>query len=67
LPQVDGWEVLSAVRRQERFKDLKVVILSNLGQKEEVEKGLKLGAAKYFIKAHYTPSEVVKEIKEILK
>ncbi|MEK6809460.1 MAG: response regulator [Nanoarchaeota archaeon] len=67
LPQMDGWEVLSAVRRQEKFKDLKVVILSNLGQKEEVKKGLELGATKYFIKAHYTPAEVVKEIKEILK
>ena len=67
LPQMDGWEVLSSIRRQEKFKDLKVIILSNLGQKDEVEKGLKLGAAKYFIKAHYTPSEVVAEIKEILK
>ena len=67
LPQMDGWEVLSSIRRQEKFKDLKVIILSNLGKKEEVEKGLKLGATKYFIKAHYTPSEVVAEIKEILK
>ena len=67
LPQMDGWEVLSSIRRQEKFKDLKVIILSNLGQKDEVEKGLKLGAIKYFIKAHYTPSEVVAEIKEILK
>jgi DNA-binding response OmpR family regulator len=42
------------------------MVLSNLGQKEEVEKGINLGATKYLIKAHYTPSEVVKEIKEIL-
>jgi len=41
--------------------------LSNLGQKAEVEKGLKLGATKYLIKAHYTPSEIVEEIKMVLK
>ena len=49
------------------IKNLKIIILSNLGQKEEVEKGLRLGANKYLIKAHYTPSEVVEEIKEVLK
>jgi len=67
LPKVDGWEVLSSIRKQEKFKDLKVVILSNLGQKDEVEKGLSLGATAYFIKAHYTPAEIVEEIKKILK
>ena len=43
-----------------------VIILSNLSQKAEVEKGLKMGAIKYLIKAHYTPSEVVDEIKKVI-
>jgi len=67
LPKVDGWEILKRVKAEKNSKDLKVIILSNLGQKEEVEKGMKLGAAKYLIKAHYTPSEVVAEIKQLLK
>jgi DNA-binding response OmpR family regulator len=71
LPQVDGWEVLRKIKNQKssskNLKDLKVVVLSNLGQKGEVEKGLKLGATKYLIKAHYTPTEVVEEIKEVFK
>jgi DNA-binding response OmpR family regulator len=66
LPQSDGWEILAKVRQTASLKNLKVVVLSNLGQKAEVEKGLKLGAAKYIIKAHYTPSEVVEEVKKIL-
>jgi DNA-binding NarL/FixJ family response regulator len=45
---------------------LKVIILSNLSQKAEIDKGMALGAIKYLIKAHYTPSEVVEEIKKIL-
>jgi len=44
-----------------------VIILSNLGQKEDVEKGLKLGAADYLIKAHFTPGEIIDKIKIILK
>lgn len=66
LPEFSGWEILEKIRAQEEFKDLKVIILSNLGQKSDVEKGLKMGAAKYLIKAHYTPSEVVKEIIDTL-
>lgn len=67
LPRIDGWEILKEIKGDERLKNIKVMILSNLGQKSEVEKGLALGATKYLIKAHYAPSEVVEEIKEILK
>ncbi|MDI6591442.1 MAG: response regulator [Patescibacteria group bacterium] len=67
LPQIDGWEFLKKIKANEELKKIPVVILSNLGQKGEVEKGLKLGAAKYLIKAHYTPSQVIEEIKEILE
>jgi DNA-binding response OmpR family regulator len=66
LPQTDGWEILKSVKSNEKTKDIKVVILSNLGQKEEIEKGMGLGASGYLLKAHYTPSEVVKEIRKIL-
>lgn len=66
LPHVDGWEILKEIRKQDSFKDLKVVVLSNLGQKSEVDKAFALGATKYLIKAHYTPSEVVEEVKKIL-
>jgi len=64
LPKVDGWDVLKQVKSE--FKNLKVIIISNLSQKEEVAKGMNLGAEKYLIKAHYAPSEVIKEIKEVL-
>jgi DNA-binding response OmpR family regulator len=66
LPHMDGWEIIGKIKSDPASKDLKVIILSNLGQKEEVEKGMKLGAEKYLIKAHYTPSQVVEEIKKII-
>jgi len=67
LPKIDGWELLKTIKRDDQLKNLKVIILSNLGQKEEVEKGFDFGVIKYFIKAEYTPKEVVEEIKKILK
>ena len=66
LPNMDGWEILRKIKKNEKLKDLKVIILSNLGQKEAVEKGFNLGASKYIIKSHYTPTEVVEEIKKLL-
>jgi len=67
LPNIDGWEILRRIRGDEELKDLKVVILSNLGQEEEVKKGMELGATKYLIKAHLNPSEVIEEIRKILE
>ena len=66
LPNQDGWQILKQLKAIEVLKDMKVVILSNLGQREEVEKGLHMGAEKYLIKAHYTPTQVVQEIENIL-
>ena len=68
LPHVDGWQVLREMKKIEKKKKkkFKILILSNLGQKEEVEKGLRLGATKYLIKSDFTPSEVVQEIKKLI-
>jgi len=66
LPEMDGWEFLRQLRQDLKMEHLKVIILSNLGQKEEVEKGMNLGATRYLIKAHYTPSQVVEQIKLLL-
>jgi DNA-binding response OmpR family regulator len=66
LPNFDGWEIIRKIKKDEQLKNLKTVILSNLGQKSEVKKGIELGAAKYLIKAHYTPTEVVEEVKKII-
>jgi len=67
LPGIDGFEVLSKMREEPGLAPIPVIILSNLGQKEDVERGLKLGAADYLIKAHFTPGEIIEKIKNILK
>jgi len=67
LPSIDGFEVLTRVRDDPEVSSIPVIILSNLGQREEVEKGLKLGAIDYLIKAHFTPGEIIEKIKNVLK
>lgn len=66
LPKIDGWEILQEIKKDDKLKNIKILVFTNLGQKAEVEKGLSLGAVKYLIKAQYTPSQMVKEIKKIL-
>ncbi len=65
LPKKDGFEILEEVRKDARTKDLPVILLTNLGQKPDVERGIKMGADDYIIKAHFTPSEVVEKIQQV--
>jgi len=67
LPGIDGFEVLSRMKEESALSSIPVIILSNLGQKEDVEKGLKMGAVDYLIKAHFTPGEIIDKIKSALK
>jgi DNA-binding response OmpR family regulator len=67
LPHINGWQILREIEKDERLQNLKIFVFSNLGQKDEVKKGLKMGVIKYFIKAHFTPKEIVEEIKKALK
>jgi two-component system, OmpR family, response regulator BaeR len=67
LPHIDGWEILRQIKKDPELSAIPVIVFSNLGQKSDIENGLALGAAKYLIKSQYTPSEVVDEIKKILK
>ncbi len=67
LPGIDGFEVLSRMKEDVSVSQIPVIILSNLGQKDDVEKGLKLGAVDYLIKAHFTPGEIINKIKTVLE
>ncbi len=67
LPGIDGFEVLSRMKEDSALSAIPVIILSNLGQKEDVERGLKLGAVDYLIKAPFTPGEIIEKIKANLQ
>lgn len=67
LPGVDGFEVLKKIKADEKTKAIPVIVFSNLGQKEDIEKAHALGANDFLVKANFTLDDVVTKIKEILK
>lgn len=67
LPIMDGFQVLQSLKRDEDTQEIQVVLLTNLGQKDDVERGLSLGAADYLIKAHFMPGEVIEKVRRLLK
>jgi CheY-like chemotaxis protein len=67
LPKKDGFEVLQALRQEPETAAIPVIMLSNYGEKELVDRGLKLGAHEFLIKAHTTPSSLSEGIGEWLR
>jgi DNA-binding response OmpR family regulator len=66
LPGTDGFTFLRELKKDEKNSKIPVIITSNLGQQEEIERGLTEGAADYIVKAHSTPGEIVDKVQEIL-
>jgi len=66
LPNKDGFEILQAIKSDPELKSTKVILLTNLGEPENIKRGLESEADAYLIKAHSTPSQIVEKIEEIL-
>ena len=66
MPHMDGFEVLRALRGDASLAKIKIILLTNLGQQEDVKRGIKEGADAYIIKAHFTPTEVLAKVQEVL-
>jgi len=66
LPKMNGFEVLENIKKNNELIKIPVILLTNLSQKSDIEKGLSMGADDYIIKAHFTPAEVVDKVKKVL-
>jgi len=67
MPKMDGFAVLKVLRQDPATKDMPVLLLTNLGQKSDIDKGKELGATDYIVKASMTPAQVVEQIKKHIK
>lgn len=67
LPGLDGFEILKTMKANPARAKTPVIMLTNLGQTSEVEKGLSLGADEYIVKAHFTIGEIIEKIKAVMK
>jgi two-component system phosphate regulon response regulator PhoB/two-component system alkaline phosphatase synthesis response regulator PhoP len=66
MPKLDGFAVLRELKKDPDMSSTHILLLTNLGQSEDVEKGKQLGADDYFIKANHTPAEIVEKVKYLL-
>jgi len=67
MPNVDGFELLERIKKENLAPESLFVALSNLGEKQDMERCLGLGADDYIIKAHFTPKEVFLKVEALLK
>ena len=67
IPGKDGFAFLEEIKKDPRTEAIPVIVLSNLGQREDIERAKALGARDYMIKAQLTPIEVVERIKSALR
>lgn len=66
LPKSSGYDLLVKLRKDPYGKNVPVIALTNLAQKDEAKKALELGAKEYLVKAMYTPDEVIEKVKHHL-
>mgnify|MGYP001620069914 CR=1 FL=1 len=67
LPNIDGFEVLLKVKSDPIISSIPIIILSNLGQQEDIERGLKLGANDYLVKSQFDIDNVVEKLRSVLQ
>jgi two-component system phosphate regulon response regulator PhoB/two-component system alkaline phosphatase synthesis response regulator PhoP len=59
--------VLEEINKNPALKDVPIIVSSNLGQKDDVDKAKALGADDYFIKSDIEPDDIVLKIKGLLQ
>lgn len=67
MPNMDGFKVLEQIKLRPDISKVPVIILTNLSQKKDIQKGIDLGAVDYIIKTKFTPTEVVNTISKVLE
>ena len=66
MPNKDGFEVLSDIKSDPAFKNLAIVVLSNLGQEKDIVEAKRLGALDYLVKSNLSLDEVVIKINSVV-
>ena len=66
MPGMDGFEVIANLRKGNYDQNIKIIVFSNLSQKEDKEKAMELGANGFIVKSDYTPNDLAKEVERLL-
>jgi len=66
LPKTDGFKVLDYLHLDEKLRSTPVIVLSNLYDKNNMDKAKASGARDYIVKAYNTPEEIAVKVKNFL-
>ncbi len=66
MPHFDGWDALAFIKSNEATAYAVTIVFSNLPQEGNQTKALEMGAAAFFVKTRYTPSELVDEVGKLM-
>ena len=67
LPGIDGYEVLKRLKEDKELSNIPVLIISNLGRKDEIDKARDLGAVGFLVKARADLDDIVAKVRGLLK
>jgi DNA-binding response OmpR family regulator len=67
LPVMNGFDVLRTLRNDPQYKNLPVIVFSNMGEEKDIKICLDLGITDYMIKSNFTLDELVEKINMVLK
>ena len=66
MPKMDGYEVLRRLKCHRLNENMLICVLSNLDQRQDMEKVFDLGARHYFVKSHITPRNLLNRLDRIV-
>lgn len=66
MPIKDGFQVLESIKNNDKYKDIKVIVLSNLGQEEDIKKAKSYGVNDYLVKADISIQDLIKKVHDTL-
>lgn len=66
MPKTNGLEVLKFIKGEEKLKNIPVILLSNLANREEQARGVEMGAVEYLVKSDHQPKDVIERIRAVL-
>jgi len=67
MPGMDGFEFLVKLRDNKLAKNSKLIILTNQGEREDMERASRFDVDGYIVKANTVPSDVLKEVLKIIE
>jgi DNA-binding response OmpR family regulator len=67
MPKKDGFAVLQELKAQDKWKSIPILMASNLGQKEDLEKAKSFGATDYIIKSNMPLNELIAKVNSLVQ